>query len=140
MAKRVGRLFGYSSFAPSEEDPLLLNSNKYVGVELEYNRARRIELEPGWQNFWEMGKDGSLHDQGIEAKFNEPLSGADITKALRLAEPLFSAKRIDIETSMHVHINALDSSTQDLGIFIQVLMAFDDRDWETVAQQVLEPW
>ena len=98
-----------------------LVSNSLVGVEIEMENARRIDL-----TYWDATDDGSLRDNGVEYVFTAPQAGVDVIRALDELEvaidkapftPTFGER-----TSVHVHVDVRDLTKDQLMSFILLYM------------------
>lgn len=118
-----------SLYATSDE---LVNNDYFIGLEIELEKATRLAHPTITKTFdsyfWDVGADGSLRE-GAEVKFNRPLKGANIIKALNLFEEgIEKASKMNIHpvlserTSMHAHLDARDMDLEEINNFILTYM------------------
>lgn len=87
----------------------------FIGIEIEIEGAPKIvDAVP---DFWFIGDDPSLRNNGMEFKFEVPLCGHDLVKALRDIDGYF--KELDTEhplyrTSTHIHLDMRNTELQTL--------------------------
>lgn len=114
-------MFGHNLFTPSDASNLLVDSNTFLGVELEFNRVD-FRMPEG---YWQPVGDGSLHDRGMEFRLTAPLQGAELVNALQQL-PKDTTKYVDVETSMHVHANVMLSDPYGVANTLILLTALED--------------
>ena len=109
------------SFLPAEE---LVLPTCLIGVEVELERVSGNRLE----GLWHTTTDGSLHDDGLEYRFAEPLFGRDIIIALTSLEELFGNGRNNCsnDCSTHIHIDIRDLDSRELQRFILLYYIYED--------------
>lgn len=86
-----------------------------MGVEVEVEGAGVMQKE--MPDFWLVGDDPSLRNQGVECKFEMPLCGADLVHALRDFELYFIGLEVQrplYRTSTHIHLDVRDTQLQTL--------------------------
>jgi hypothetical protein len=100
-------------------DDLVL-PNVFIGVEVELEEVGGLSTS-ALSSLWEVKGDGSLHRDGMEYVFSEPLFGQDVITALKELDACVSsyvattkAKVVDQNTSVHIHIDARDVETNEL--------------------------
>jgi hypothetical protein len=122
-----------------EESPtkeLLFSPYKIpIGIEVEVENSGRAELRSG--NYWEIKEDGSLRNNGAEL-VSCPVSGFNIDAALLELERFFAAmpkREWSIRTSIHVHVNVSDFSTEKLHRLVAMYAALEDVFFGYVAPE-----
>lgn len=86
-----------------------------MGVEVEVEGAE--VMRDAVPDFWIVGDDPSLRNNGVECKFEMPLCGADLVKALRDFEMYFVGLDVNhplYRTSTHIHLDVRDTELQTL--------------------------
>jgi len=116
------------------ESTLLNNSNCFVGVELELEGLSPFSfrnISDFDRFFWHVDTDGSLRN-GTELKFNRPLKGGNIDVAIKMfEEAVISLKNKGVvpktneRTSMHVHVDVRDLSTDELQEMVMVYLLLE---------------
>ena len=130
VGSRLGHPSDVRSFVTSSD---LVLPNCYVGVEaeLEQTRSRRLS------GLWETKTDGSLHDDGLEYVFAQPLFGEDVVNALTQLEDLFedNPPSVGNDTSLHVHIDIRDLEFEELWKFIMLYVIYEQILFEYCAPE-----
>lgn len=118
--RQIGTLIGKRSpvrtYAQDDRWPA---PTLHIGVELEMEGmfpAVRRHSQPNGFNYWQVDRDGSLDEHGVELRLAEPLSGVDLTKAMEELRVLFSKLRPHPQNglgSTHIHVDMRDASVQD---------------------------
>jgi hypothetical protein len=116
----IASVFGHRYFRHGGRAEKLISSDKFLGVELEYNRINSFGTK-----WWSEQVDGSLRDNGIEFVLRMPLSGSDLVDAISEVLKQVGPLNLDLDTSMHVHANSLGSSLQDIGKFLLTCYALE---------------
>jgi hypothetical protein len=116
----IASVFGHRYFRHGGRAEKLISSDKFLGVELEYNRIASFGTK-----WWSAEADGSLRDNGIEFVLRMPLSGSDLVDAISEVLEKVGPANLDLDTSMHVHANSLGSSLQDIGKFLLTCHALE---------------
>lgn len=118
MSSRVSDIFGHPAsirrYAPS--DAWVLPKER-VGIEFEYENVHVHNIPPNaYGEFYDAVEDGSLRERGYEFRFREPFFGEDISSALDVMGDLARAYKFSTgpRTSVHVHLDCRDLSTQEL--------------------------
>lgn len=102
-----------------------------LGVEFEFEGVglHRLELlKEGWTKYWQAKPDRSLHDQGMEYVFADPLWGIDaVTAVEKLCEWAASKKfKASMRTGLHVHVDVRDMDHDQLAR-LNILYALFER-------------
>lgn len=90
----------------------------HIGIEIELENS--TSTIRSWDLYhWNIIRDGSLRNVGVEFVFRKPFAGAQITNALnelstRVSSVNPSRLITSSRTSVHVHMNVLDMSTKEL--------------------------
>lgn len=95
----------------------------HIGVELEYERAKELRklLEAGVSRFWDITDDDSLRNGGIELVLCEPLSGLDLSTAIKEIGDILNillkkgpefVPEPHYRTSVHVHVDIRDCTVR----------------------------
>ena len=130
--KSVGQVFHQKgNIRTYKEDFYWVLPDTMVGVEIEVEGAR--DIITGKSGLWEKVHDGSLRQvkeaDPYELRFLEPLCGYDLSTALNIFErglrtlkepPVWSAR-----TSVHVHLNMIEMSLEQLLSFIIYYTVFE---------------
>lgn len=95
----------------------------HIGIELEYERTGELQrlLDSGISRFWSVTDDDSLRNKGAELVLHEPLSGLDLSTAIKEIEgildtllkkgPMFVPDP-HYRTSVHVHVDIRDCTVR----------------------------
>jgi Putative amidoligase enzyme len=85
--------------------------NGYVGIEVEVENIKDPadpDLLPNFRDFWKVGKDGSLRDNGIEL-ISVPLRGINISGAINFLQDFltrcYPKHKFSHRCGVHVHVN-----------------------------------
>lgn len=113
-------------------DTKLVDSDTFVGIECEIEGVNRISFKQHLNTFfWRVTTDGSLRN-GCEPVFSKPLKGANVTAALSSFDEAVAAREasgqpieLSRRTSMHVHIDVRDLSTEEIHDLIAIYMLFE---------------
>jgi hypothetical protein len=124
---------------PAQE---LVLPDQALGIEIELEKCpvqpnRGIELLPeGIAHYWNSHEDGSLHDNGVEFTFKEPLFGEDIINALTGFFDSAHIKRMkaSLRTGIHVHMDARDLSRHQLLGLVAYYIMFEPALYEWVGE------
>jgi len=105
-----------------KKDPSRPIPDCVVGVEIE---LEGVTADPSKFTLWNIVPDGSLRD-GIEL-VSIPVWGTDISLALKEVESYFKSNKpyLSFRTSVHVHINILDLTNEQLNKFIQLYILYE---------------
>ena len=124
----VAQHIGCTAIAkPPIHTPKLVDSEEYIGIELELENCNSSSFRTAVNPEWEAVTDGSLKLNGMEYRFRQPLAGAAIVKALKKFEtalvlldaaPYHEGHR----GSTHFHINVSNSSVPEL--YYQILLSY----------------
>lgn len=101
-----------------------------LGLEFEFEgvSAKAAHPKDAWSAYWTQHRDGSLHDNGLEFVFSEPLWGLDATDAIRaLCKWAIAHKfKTSIRTGLHVHVDVRDLNRMELAR-LNVIYALFER-------------
>lgn len=120
VGSTIGKTPDVRMFSPSNQ---LVLPNCYIGVEAELERVGNVSLD----GLWHTKSDGSLHDNGLEYVFSQPLFGNDIINALDQLESAFTSSppSISNDTSLHIHVDIRDLSWEQLWKFIMLYIIYE---------------
>jgi hypothetical protein len=104
-----------------ESTAALVLPKSHIGVEVELEDLGNLSYN-SLDTRWTVKSDGSLHRNGMEFVFTEPLFGRDVVEALNILENLIvryvrdypMVVVVDQNTSVHVHVDARDVTPQEL--------------------------
>ncbi len=99
-----------------------LATNRHVGIEVEVEGCDCLEMSDKWAVIG----DGSLRNDGAEMVLRRPLAGAALSRAINdLAETFADNPTLDASerTSVHVHVNVLDLSLEQVQNILLVYIA-----------------
>ncbi len=118
----------------------LVSTDEFVGIELEVEDAGRLNgtlnNNANCDQYWNVKGDDSLRFSGIEL-CSLPLYGINIVRAIRLyaesvkEDMLYAAEQgkdrsyLSDRTSMHVHLNVTDITTEQLQTIIYLYVIFE---------------
>lgn len=111
-------VFGYKGFPRYEHDPRVMYSDLGIGIEIEAERytaaiGKQANDLDGFLQYWELKPDGSLRNSGIEL-CSRVLFGADIPRALYVAQPIMEQLDFNWRAGIHVHTDVSSKSVNDL--------------------------
>jgi hypothetical protein len=105
-----------------EPDPARPHPSCSVGIEVE---LEGIRFAKSFGNLWIISSDGSLQN-GIEL-ISVPVWGTAITDALSELDTALKGKTpyLSFRTSVHVHLNVLDLSTDELAWLVKLYLFYE---------------
>ena len=126
--------------ALNERYPVTINSDTFVGIEIECERAgqhkaRDVETNPVttlyniFDRGWERKEDGSLRHQGVEFVTPVGITAADASQLLPLLEDIFKAFYARIQAGprcgVHIHVNCVDRTYDQVAAFAALYVVFE---------------
>ena len=100
-----------------------------VGLELEIEGTNLPTNIPG--NLWEVKRDGSLRDGGLEYVFAEPLGSVAAREALDTLAKHFNdvgtKPSYSFRTSTHVHVNVSNLKMDQVKAIVAIFTLFDEE-------------
>ena len=118
--------WGYTE-PSAKENAQLVSSLDYVGVEVEGENCQYVRSSNFKQ--WEMTEDPSLRDGGLELRFDQPLSGDEVVKAVEEIDRELNKEGVRIEfndrCSTHIHTDVRGLSEEQYKTYLENWVLFE---------------
>jgi len=131
VVKKINNLMGLPADPCKYQPHPSLVSNTLVGVEIELENVKGFDTENSQlRDYWNVVRDGSLRDNGLEFVLSRPFAGEDLISALNTFDNIISQNgkklRTTDRTSVHIHIDVRDMTYAQLLRFISLYTTFEE--------------